>query len=200
MELSSEFYENNCQKFSDTRYCLWDVVRDFGKEFQENSYVLDAGCGNGKNIRYFQDKCNIIGIDKCHGLINICKERNYNVKQCVIENIEYPDNVFDYIMCIAVIHHLDTEELRIKALQEMVRVLKPGGKLLVTAWAYEADEYSKRKNFVKGENLVKFNKEEILRYYYIYDREGFEKLCDNIITQELEITWDRGNWNAIFTK
>ena len=54
-------------------------------------------------------------IDKCNGLINICKERNYNVKQCVIENIDYPDNVFDFVMCIAVIHHLDTEEFRIKA-------------------------------------------------------------------------------------
>ena len=103
-------------------------------------------------------------------------------------------------MCIAVIHHLDTEEFRIKALQEMIRVLKPGGKLLVTAWAYEADEYSKRKKFIKGNNFVKFNKEEILRYYYIYDREGFETLCNHVISQELKITWDRGNWNAIFIK
>ena len=56
MELSSNFYENNCNKFSDTRFCLWDVVRDFGKQFKKDSYVLDAGCGNGKNIYYFQSK------------------------------------------------------------------------------------------------------------------------------------------------
>jgi SAM-dependent methyltransferase len=200
MDISSEFYETNCQKFSDTRFCLWDVVRDFGNHFSNESYVLDAGCGNGKNIRYFKDKCNMVGIDKSHGLVNICKERDYQVNQGSIEDIHYPDEVFDFVMCVAVIHHLDTEELRVQSICEMVRILKPGGKLLVTAWAYESDEYSKRKKFVLGDNLVKFNEEDVLRYYFIYDRTGFINLCNNVITQELEISWDRGNWNAVFTK
>ncbi len=199
MELSSEFYEKNCKKFSDTRFCIWDVVNNFGKQFTKDSYILDAGCGNGKNIYYFKDKSNIVGIDKCKGLVNICNERGYNVKQGTIENIDFSEKTFDFVMCIAVIHHLDNEELRKQSIKEMLRVLKPGGKLLLTSWAYECDEYSKRKGFNIGDNYVKFNSNEILRYYYIYDKIGFENLCKNV-SNNVEITWDRGNWNAIFTK
>lgn len=197
--LSANFYEENSKKFSDTRFCLWDVVRDFGENFKKESLVLDAGCGNGKNMRYFKDICNIVGIDKCNSLVNICNEKGYNVSQSEINNIPFNENIFNHIICIAVIHHLESEEKRVNAIQEMIRVLKPGGKLLLTCWAFESDEYSKKKNFKKGDNFVKFNKEEILRYYYIYDKEGFKNLCENA-HNNVEITWDRGNWNAIFTK
>ena len=57
----------------------------------------------------------------------------------------------------------------------------------------------KKKKFIKGDNMVKFNTKEILRYYYIYDKEGFNKLCKKAY-DNVDITWDRGNWNAIFTK
>ena len=197
--LSAHFYEENSKKFSDTRFCLWDVVRDFGENFKKESLVLDAGCGNGKNMHYFKDICNIVGIDKCNSLVTICNDKGYNVSQSEINNIPFNENIFDHIICIAVLHHLELEENRINAIQEMIRVLKPGGKLLVTCWAFESDEYSKKKNFKKGDNFVKFNKEEILRYYYIYDKEGFKQLCEKAYNN-VDITWDRGNWNAIFTK
>ena len=35
MELSQDFYNNNAERFSDTRFCLWDVVNDFGKKFKK---------------------------------------------------------------------------------------------------------------------------------------------------------------------
>ena len=197
--LSAHFYEENSKKFSDTRFCLWDVVRDFGENFKKESLVLDAGCGNGKNMHYFKDICNIVGIDKCNSLVTICNDKGYNVSQSEINNIPFNENIFDHIICIAVLHHLELEENRINAIQEMIRVLKPGGKLLLTCWAFERDEYSKKKNFKKGDNFVKFNKEEILRYYYIYDKEGFKQLCEKAYNN-VDITWDRGNWNAIFTK
>jgi ubiquinone/menaquinone biosynthesis C-methylase UbiE len=197
--LSAHFYEENSKKFSDTRFCLWDVVRDFGENFKKESLVLDAGCGNGKNMHYFKDICNIVGIDKCNSLVTICNDKGYNVSQSEINNIPFNENIFDHIICIAVLHHLELEENRINAIQEMIRVLKPGGKLLLTCWAFESDEYSKKKNFKKGDNFVKFNKEEILRYYYIYDKEGFKQLCEKAYNN-VDITWDRGNWNAIFTK
>jgi ubiquinone/menaquinone biosynthesis C-methylase UbiE len=197
--LSASFYEQNSKKFSDTRFCLWDVVRDFSVNFKKQSFVLDAGCGNGKNIRYFKDICNIIGIDKCSNLVSICKNKGYDVIEGEITCLPYNINTFDYIICIAVIHHLETEQKRIESIKEMIRVLKPGGKLLITCWALESDEYSKKKKFTKGDNFVKFNKEEILRYYYIYDKESFKQLCENAYNN-VEITWDRGNWNAIFTK
>ena len=116
MELSKEFYDTNYQKFSDTRFCLWDVVRDFGSQFKKDDLVLDAGCGNGKNIKYFQEKCNIMGFDYCSNLVSICKQRSYNVFEANILDIPLEDETFDYIMSIAVIHHLDDEKLHLQAI------------------------------------------------------------------------------------
>ena len=147
-ELSQEFYEKESTHFSNTRYCLWDSVKNFCDQFDEDDNVLDAGCGNGKNISYYNTKCNMIGIDKSKSLVRICKEKGYNVERGDITNTHYKDNVFHYIISIAVIHHISNETHRIQSIHEMMRILKPGGQLLVTLWAYESDEYSKRKDSV----------------------------------------------------
>jgi alkylated DNA repair protein alkB family protein 8 len=200
MDISSEFYETNYLKFSDTRFCLWDVVRKFGEQFTPESRVLDAGCGNGKNMKYFDTNCRIVGIDKSKNLTGLCIERGYNVQNADINNIPHAVDEFDYIMCIAVLHHIDNEVLRVEAIHEMLRVLKPGGQLLVTVWAYESDLYSTRKNFTIGDNIVKFNNDDCNRYYYIYDKDLFEKTCGSVLNVTYDLSWDRGNWNVIFTK
>lgn len=201
MQVSTQFYENHAAHFSDTRFCIWDVVRDFGNSrFTPNTVVLDVGCGNGKNMNYFKDKCAMVGIDKSENLTSICQSRGLNVSCADVSNIPYEDNSFDYIICIAVIHHLDSEEKRIEAVNEMLRVLKPGGHALITVWAYESDKYSKKKKFVLGDNIVSFGKENASRYYYIYDRSMFSNFMNRIQCKDKDFMWERGNWNAIFVK
>jgi SAM-dependent methyltransferase len=201
MQISENFYDNNYKQFSNTRFCLWDIVRDFSNNFKKDSYVLDAGCGNGKNIKYFNDKCKIVGIDKCNGLVDICKKNGYNVIQSDIKSLPFEDNTFDFSMSIAVIHHLDKEEDRVKAVNELLRVIKPGGKLLITVWAFENDDYSKKKKFDIGDNIVKWNDRTKIseRYYYIYNKLLFNKFCSKIEHNSI-ISYDRGNWNCIFIK
>ena len=197
MELSQKFYENHAKSFSDTRFCLWDVLRDFGEQFKKDDVILDAGCGNGKNIKYFQDKCNLYGFDKSQNLVSICQEKGYNVCIGDILDIPFNENNFDYIMCIAVVHHLDSQEKHIQAIEQLLKCLKKEGKCLITLWAFESDEYSKKKKFKKGENIVKFK--DALRYYYIYDEIMLVDLL-NKIDYKCEYYWERGNWNIIFTK
>ena len=201
MQVSTQFYENHAAHFSDTRFCIWDVVREFGESrFSSDSVVLDVGCGNGKNMKYFNDKCSIAGIDKSENLTSICQSRGLNVACADVGNIPYEDNSFDYIISIAVIHHLDSEEKRVEAMNEMRRVLKPGGHALVTVWAFESDEYSKKKKFVLGDNIVSFGKENASRYYYIYNKSMFSNFVSSIECSDYEFMWERGNWNAIFVK
>jgi len=197
MEIATSFYQENAEAFSDTRFCLWDVVRDFGKQFTKNDYVLDAGCGNGKNIKYFQNQTTIMGFDKSMPLLEICKKKGYDVFHSDILDIVMDDESFHYIICIAVIHHLDSLQKHISAIRELMRLLKPNGQLLVTLWAFESDDYSKKKNFQKGGNIVKFNQAE--RYYYIYDESMVKELLDKL-NYKSTYYWERGNWNLIFTK
>lgn len=198
-ELSQEFYEKESTHFSNTRYCLWDSVKNFCDQFDEDDNVLDAGCGNGKNISYYNTKCNMIGIDKSKSLVRICKEKGYNVERGDITNTHYKDNVFHYIISIAVIHHISNETQRIQSIHEMMRILKPGGQLLVTLWAYESDEYSKKKRFSLGDNLVSFGKSKHMRYYYIYNREMCLDFCEKC-EYNYRLKWDTGNWVIVFLK
>jgi tRNA (uracil-5-)-methyltransferase TRM9 len=45
----------------------------------------------------------------------------------------------DGVISIAVVHHFSTDSLRVQALSEMYRILKPGGKMFVLVWAYEQE-------------------------------------------------------------
>lgn len=200
MESVTNFYDNNAERFSDTRFCLWDVVRDFGSKFKNDDLVCDAGCGNGKNIKYFNNKCKLIGFDKCKKLVNICLNKNYDVTEQDILSTNYDDNTFNYVMCIAVIHHLDSEEKHLKAIYELLRILKFNGELLFTLWAFESDIYSKKKSFKKGHNYVNFDKSQ--RYYYIYDENMLKEMLNKIDKNNyiIKYWWERGNWNIIIKK
>lgn len=193
-----EFYKTNASEFSKTRFSIWKSVKEFGQLFSTNSIVLDAGCGNGKNMEYFHHKTNIIGFDNCQEFIDICLSKHLNVTYDDIINIQYNDDRFDFIICIAVIHHLRTKIERIHAVNELLRVLKKGGKILITVWALESDEYSQKRNFHRGDNNVLFLGND--RYYFIHDKEMFTDFCNHFEVSSRNIFWDSGNWNVIFEK
>lgn len=51
--------------------------------------------------------------------------------------LPYRSGVFDFVLSIAVIHHLTTPERRKDSIKELIRILRPGGELLVFVWALE---------------------------------------------------------------
>lgn len=65
-------------------------------------------------------------------------------------HLPYRSAVFDSVISIAVIHHLSTIERRVQAVQELCRVTRPGGSLLVYVWAFEQD----RKKFDAQDVMV----------------------------------------------
>ena len=81
----------------------------------------------------------ILGSDMCPPLVSIAGGRGHEVLVCDCLNLPYRSNAFDAVLCIAVIHHLSTRERRVDALRELVRVTRPGGKVLVYVWAMEQE-------------------------------------------------------------
>jgi ubiquinone/menaquinone biosynthesis C-methylase UbiE len=53
------------------------------------------------------------------------------------DNLSLPfrDESFDAVLSVAVVHHFATTERRVGALRELARVLRIGGRLIITVWA-----------------------------------------------------------------
>lgn len=84
--------------------------------------ILDAGCGEGVLVeKYAQQGWNIIGVDKNYA--------SAYVQEGSITDLPFPDNHFDTVMALDVLEHLYYNDQG-KALQEIRRVLKPGGTIL----------------------------------------------------------------------
>ena len=78
----------------------------------------DIGCGNGKNMMYRKD-CTNIGCDFSTGLVDICQKKNLKRRLWRILKIPFKNDMFNYTICIVVIHHLSTVEKRKKAMSEL---------------------------------------------------------------------------------
>lgn len=94
--------------------------------------VLDAGCGTGRSAEFLaRFGANVAGFDLSEKMIEICRKKfpSKDFKVGSIENIPFDDDYFDLAISTFVIVHL--KDLS-KAFDELYRVLKPGGELIVT--------------------------------------------------------------------
>ena len=196
-----DVYNKIAKEFSNTRYRPWTCVESFLDNVEVGCKIGDIGCGNGKNMKYRVD-CENYGCDFSEELVKICKEDKLNVKYGDILSVPFEDKQFDYTICIAVIHHLSTPEKRKKAIDEVIRVTKKGGRILLLVWALEQPEDSRRK-FEKQDNMVtwKSKKGDLMgeRYYYVFKKDELENLINDSVTI-VKSFYELGNWGVILEK
>ncbi|KAI9558419.1 hypothetical protein GHT06_015201 [Daphnia sinensis] len=137
-------YDEIATHFSETRHSPWPNVKAFIESFPAGSLLLDIGCGNGKYLMCSQSLFSI-GTDRSKQLLNVCRKRGYQVVNADCRASPFRDDVADAAICIAVIHHLATEDRRLQTLQDISRILRKGGRALVYVWAKE-QEIGKRKS------------------------------------------------------
>ena len=94
---------------------------------------LDVGCGTGRWVRrYGELGFSAVGVDATIGMLQMA--RAYNTRAPLTtglaQSLPFSDAVFDCVSDITVVQHIPYE-LQSKALQEMVRVLKPGGRMIL---------------------------------------------------------------------
>lgn len=101
--------------------------------------ILDLGCGAGRNTWYLADKgFEVYGLDNAPTGLKILrralKERGLAAKLEVgdaFASLPYADNSFDALVSVQVMQHAK-ESVIIKAIKEIVRVVKPGGLIFIT--------------------------------------------------------------------
>lgn len=197
-------YNNIAKHFDRTRYYQWSWITEFILKAPKNELIYDIGCGNGRNMLYPDYKFQ--GIDNCFEFVKICKDKNLDVQLSDMTDICFPNNSSNYIINIASFHHLATVERRIKCLEEMNRILKPNGKLLLSVWSKTQPEKTKRSFASYGDNYVPWkpsgyeNENKIktqIRYYYIFELDEIKELFEKTGFTILKSVWDCGN--EIFT-
>jgi len=102
--------------------------------------VADVGCGNGKYLAV-NPNIQMIGTDRSFNLIGCARDKISGAQTFVADSLQLPmrSQSCDGVISIAVVHHFSTDSLRVQALSEMYRILKPGGKMFVLVWAYEQE-------------------------------------------------------------
>jgi ubiquinone/menaquinone biosynthesis C-methylase UbiE len=123
------------------------VARDFAAlaGIREGAHVLDVGAGTGASAQAAREAAGsnglVVGIDPSLEMLAVARGRP-GLRLAAAEAIDLPfrDGTFDTVTANFVLSHfakLDT------ALYDLIRVLKPGGRVAASAWADQEDEFQK---------------------------------------------------------
>lgn len=103
-------------------------------EGRSDARILDVGCGTGSNLAAFAQLGRATGVDMSREALEFCRLRGVEtVAYSAIERLPFADGTFDVVTAMDVLEHVDDD---LAALEELRRVLRPGGLLLSTVPAY----------------------------------------------------------------
>lgn len=109
-----------------------DGIKD--KLANENCCYLDVGCSSGHMLEIIlKDFPNVhaVGTDYFSEGLMYCHQRLPDIPlfQMDLVDCKFSDNLFDAVTCLNVLEHIKDDEA---ALKQLFRIVKPGGKLVVT--------------------------------------------------------------------
>jgi ubiquinone/menaquinone biosynthesis C-methylase UbiE len=211
---TKEDYNLIADDFSRTRNAVWPETENLcGRYLVKGEKVLDLGCGNGRYFEYFKKSgVDYFGVDNSGKLMEISRKRfpegNFQLADAL--NLPFPDNFFDKIFSIAVFHHIPSEEMRMKFLAEVKRVLKPEGIVVLTAWNYRRPKIVFYLKFIISKifgsrldfgDVLEPWAEKTLRYYHYFTKKELFFLAQKSgfkIREIGDIKNERGNRSNIF--
>jgi tellurite methyltransferase len=124
-------------QFGDIDIYLFDQL--LRGQFDRRRRVLDAGCGYGRNLPYFLRRgFDVRAIDADEVAVRSVRQLVAALNPSIpsgqihcglVESLPWPDGSTDAVICSAVLHFASDERQFAAMLEEMWRVLPPGGRL-----------------------------------------------------------------------
>lgn len=128
--------------------------------------VLDAGCGGGRYSKIVAETGGIVvgadhtqAVDKASELCHLHRE-NTDFVQADLKHLPFPEEFFDFVFSIGVMHHdVDTKSV----FGAVAKMVKPGGRYAV--WLYRKNQWWQEwlNDFVR-KRTVKMNSEKLERW------------------------------------
>lgn len=155
--------------------------------------ILDFGCGSGRN--FTKTNGTIYAVDFSQKMLNYAKDYAKKQKFKIITKkapalkLPFKDNFFDRAIFIAILHCIDSEKKREKALKELYRVLKPKAEAMIFVWSKK----QKRLKNKPKECMIPWtiNGKKYYRYTYIYDKQELQKLLEKVGFKVLKAKEDK---------
>lgn len=209
-------YESIAPHFAQTRHKPWPLISRFLLSLPPGAVGLDVGCGNGKYLAINPDIF-ILGSDRSGGLVEIarkgvrCNTSNDVVVGDILD-LPHGKGRFDFVICVAVVHHLSTRERRVRSIGFILETLRPGrgesegkgGRALIYVWALEQkssrrgwDEGGEQDVMVPWVMKHKEGEKTFERYYHLYRKGELEEDILEADGRVLESGYEKDNWWAV---
>lgn len=137
MDNTIDYYNKNADRFVQGTFSIdfSDTQDRFLTKLTKGSYILDFGCGSGRDTKYFIAKGYIV--DAIDGSEKLCKiasqHTGITVRQMLFSELNENEK-YDGIWACSSILHLPKDELK-SVLQKMAAALKPDG-IIYTSFKY----------------------------------------------------------------
>lgn len=126
----------------------------------KDKLILDVGCGTGAIIKKLNEAgYKAQGVDVSEEALKYCRQKGLQVIQGGADRLPFADNYFDAVISLDMLEHLKDDR---KAVEEISRVIKPGGYLIITVPAHQF-LWSSHDEFLHHER--RYNKKEILALF-----------------------------------
>lgn len=159
------YYNSNADAYANKTSLLdlSDFYERFSKHIPRGARILDAGCGAGRDVRYFIERGNIvIAFDASKEMVRKCRE--YPHAYCIrltFAEVHFKEE-FDGVWACASLLHLKQPEAK-AAMVRLTTALKPGGVMFVAV-----------KKGKKGEECQDSNG----RFFQYYDNDSVKDLYE----------------------
>jgi ubiquinone/menaquinone biosynthesis C-methylase UbiE len=165
------------KKYFDDVASQWDKMRKtfFSEAVREKAFTIaniqpgelaaDIGAGTGFITEgLIQNGMRVIVIDQSEEMIREMQKKfqdnsKIDYRQGNAENLPVEDEIVDYVFANMYLHHVESPSV---AINEMVRILKPGGKLIITDLDEHNFEFLKIEQY---DRWMGFKREDVKRWF-----------------------------------
>ncbi|HKW98184.1 MAG TPA: class I SAM-dependent methyltransferase [Bryobacteraceae bacterium] len=116
----------------------------------QNDTVLDVGCGGGRTVQRLAAMAGhgkVHGVDYATASVEASRKLNaaaiasgqVDIQQAPVSSLPFPDGAMDVVTAVETHYYWRSKP---HAMREILRVLKPGGRLLIIAEAYRGRKFN----------------------------------------------------------